>query len=111
MLHTAISNQIRNDYLKTNFPLDKVITDKKKFFEPLIAFVKDTIQESSKYCMICHKKTKYPGLKPPICKKIGCLSSHEKYGLGIDLEQEVKENPQVLDLLLCFAYSAATEKR
>jgi len=109
MLHTPIANQIRNEFLKTNFPLEKVITDKKKFFEPLTLFTKETIQDSSKYCMICHKKTKHPGIHPPICKKIGCMNAHEKYGLGVDLESEIKENPQVLDLLLCFAYSAAIE--
>ncbi len=37
------------------------------------------------------------------------MSSHEKFGLGLDLELEIKENALVLDLLLCFAYSAAVE--
>jgi len=55
------------------------------------------------------KKIKYPGLKPPICKKKGCLASHENFGLGIDVEQEILDNALVLDLLLNFAYSAAIE--
>jgi hypothetical protein len=109
LLYIAISHQVRDEFLKEHFPLEKVIEGKKKFFQPLHDFVKDTILDCYKYCLICHDKIKYPGLKPPICKKKGCMSSHEKFGLGLDLELEIKENALVLDLLLCFAYAAAVE--
>jgi hypothetical protein len=69
-------------------------------------------------CRICGNDLPYVGLKPSVCdnqlcifrfvkKSWICLSiSHEEFGLGVDLESELKKNPDIVDLMISMAYAA-----
>jgi len=52
-------------------------------------------------------------MKPGVCDKNLCVRSHEQYGLGADVASEIRDTPDVVDLLIsfCFAAGTADEKR
>src|SRR5690606_9544416 len=69
-------------------------------------------------CRICGNDLPYTGLKPSVCNNRLCVfrfvqnlvnpytNSHEEFGLGVDLESELKKNPDLVDLMISMAYAA-----
>lgn len=77
-------------------------------------------------CLICDRALDYAGLKPSVCARPVCimgqctttaatlerregdgdiddvLLGYEEFGLGFDLGKELKEKPEVVDLLISF---------
>jgi len=49
----------------------------------------------------------YIGLKPTVCEKNLCIFSHEQYGLGVDIESAIKQEPEIVDLMITMCYSAS----
>ncbi|PYH44554.1 putative ubiquitin conjugating enzyme [Aspergillus saccharolyticus JOP 1030-1] len=67
---------------------------------------------ASEFCLICYCKTeeKFRALSPYVCSKELCLFQYLEYGKGPKLEWQIVNQPEVIDLLVSFAYRRATEK-
>nr|XP_031859462.1 uncharacterized protein CI109_005108 [Kwoniella shandongensis]KAA5526534.1 hypothetical protein CI109_005108 [Kwoniella shandongensis] len=87
-------------------PLDKGLQNN----IPLCAFhwVLRRFMEAPKYCLNCGLQVAVPSLRPYVCNKDLCLYSFMSLGLGPSLEHIIKTHPGVVDILLSFAYSAAS---
>lgn len=62
------------------------------------------IDNCTKTCIICDGELPFQMIKPAVCGKSLCVHSHEQYGLGADVASEVRDSPDVVDLLLLFCY-------
>jgi ubiquitin-conjugating enzyme E2 Q len=65
----------------------------------------------TEYCMVCHVKLQndFETLKPYICSKALCMYQYLSLGLGVNIEQEVINNPFVVDLLISLFYAAESQ--
>lgn len=75
--------------------------------EHILSIAENTIKSSPSYCIICGGPMSYVGLKPTVCEKSLCIFSHEQYGLGVDIESAIKQEPEIVDLLITMCYSAS----
>lgn len=48
-------------------------------------------------------------IKPAVCEKDLCVHAHEQYGLGADVASEIRDFPDVVDLLISFCYAITGE--
>jgi hypothetical protein len=77
------------------------------------SFVRQRIATCADYCPICDKKLAFGGIKPVVCDNKGelfswvgefmckeCIWRYEELGLGINLENELKSQPYVVDVLV-----------
>lgn len=64
----------------------------------------------NQYCMVCHQKVKsaFEAVKPYVCEESLCLYQYLSLGFGQSIEHEIVNNPYVIDLLICFFYTAAS---
>jgi len=67
-----------------------------------------SIENAPEYCPICLSKHEFGGVKPIVCRSEACVWKYEEMGLGINVENEVNNNPHVVDILVSLAYSAAS---
>lgn len=72
----------------------------------LVLFIERRILEANRFCLICCKPMEFEGLKPAVCSRNLCTMAFEDLGIGFNLATEIRENPEVADLLITFAYSA-----
>jgi hypothetical protein len=88
-----------------------VATQSKNLFVKLSTFVKQRVATCADYCPICDVKHGFGGFKPVVCENKGntcvmfvtlleCMWRYEELGLGINIENELKTNPLVVDLLI-----------
>ncbi|RAL06694.1 putative ubiquitin conjugating enzyme [Aspergillus homomorphus CBS 101889] len=68
---------------------------------------------ASEFCLVCYCKTdaSFQALNPYVCSKMLCLFQYLECGKGPKLEWQILSQPEVVDLLVSFAYSRAREKR
>src|SRR5690606_36014946 len=74
----------------------------------ILEFVEQTIVTCTITCMICNSRLEYAGFKPVVCNDRLCLYKYEELGLGVDLSSEIRNNPEVTDLLISFAAAATS---
>ncbi|KAI5456386.1 hypothetical protein BGZ63DRAFT_429046 [Mariannaea sp. PMI_226] len=69
--------------------------------------------QCTKYCMVCHQRTNatFEAIKPYVCDDPLCLYQYLALGFGQSIENEIINNPYVVDLLVSFFYSAARADR
>merc|ERR1740117_2208983 len=60
---------------------------------------------------MCAAKLEHAGFKLSCCDKKLCLFKFNELGLGMSLLAEVKAQPEVVDLLISFAFAACTGQR
>lgn len=96
---------------KLGFILDYKI--KKKDFEDseyliikIYNFIKNTIQNLNKKCLICDKDTDYYNYKPDICKSILCYHGYNELNLCSSIREEILRDKRVSDLLISLFVSA-----
>jgi len=106
-LYWTVTNRIKNDFLKKHCPLSTFNDDKKNYMEAILSLTENVIKNSPSYCIICGDKMSIVGLKPNVCEKQICIFSHEQYGLGIDIESAIKQDPELVDLMLTLCYAAS----
>ena len=68
--------------------------------EKLIGFV----QKLNYNCIICYDPHPISMIKPTICNNPLCLFKSQELGIGISLEDEIKRDKEVVDLLMSFTY-------
>ncbi|KAI0137213.1 polymerase [Xylariales sp. AK1849] len=59
------------------------------------------------YCMVCHQKVEgdFEALKPYVCGDSLCLFQYMTMGFGPSIDQEIMNQPNVVDLLVSFCYA------
>ena len=60
--------------------------------------------------IMCAASLEHAGFKLSCCDKKLCLFKYNELGLGMSLLAEVKAQPEVVDLLISFAFAACTGK-
>jgi ubiquitin-conjugating enzyme E2 Q len=65
----------------------------------------------TEFCLVCHRKLQYQleAVKPYVCDNPLCLYQYMTFNFGPSLEHEILTQPYVVDLLVSFCYSTATE--
>jgi hypothetical protein len=76
-------------------------------FVGLIQFINYKFLNCTKNCVICDSLLGFSGMKLTVCDKELCIHSLDQYGLGLDLISEIKNHPEVVDLLITLTYSAS----
>eukprot|EP01094_Clydonella_sp_ATCC50884_P024780 TRINITY_DN6310_c0_g1_i1.p1 TRINITY_DN6310_c0_g1~~TRINITY_DN6310_c0_g1_i1.p1 ORF type:complete len:711 (+),score=128.11 TRINITY_DN6310_c0_g1_i1:147-2279(+) len=76
----------------------------------LAAYTAARFRTCTTYCVICDQLLEYEGVKPGICNNELCSHSYETYGLGLDVFGEVKNNYEVLQLLISASIAASKYK-
>ncbi|KAI5798015.1 hypothetical protein DFH27DRAFT_97404 [Peziza echinospora] len=78
---------------------------------PLVAmqFTLRHLVRCTEFCLVCHSKvhTEFEALKPYVCSNPLCLYQYMSLGFGPSIEYEILSQPLVVDLLICFCYTAA----
>ncbi|KAK8039910.1 hypothetical protein PG993_008321 [Apiospora rasikravindrae] len=76
---------------------------------PLIAaqFAMRYFVRCTDYCMVCHQQVEgnFETLKPYVCGNSLCLFQYMSMGLGPSVNQEIRNQPNVVDLLISFCYA------
>ncbi|KAK8106872.1 Ubiquitin-conjugating enzyme E2 [Apiospora kogelbergensis] len=76
---------------------------------PLIAaqFAMRYFIRCTDYCMVCHQQVEgnFEALKPYVCGDPLCLFQYMSMGLGPSVNQEIRNQPNVVDLLISFCYA------
>ncbi|KAI8819192.1 uncharacterized protein EV422DRAFT_535429 [Fimicolochytrium jonesii] len=75
----------------------------------VVRYVLRRLSLAAKYCLVCHKRTlsDFEPLKPYVCSADLCTHQFLQLGLGPSIELEVMHHPDVVDLLVSLAYTAA----
>jgi poly [ADP-ribose] polymerase 6/8 len=71
----------------------------------VLDYIKKRIQNCTQTCIICDGPLPFEMIKPAVCGKNLCVHSHEQYGLGADVASEIRDNPDVVDFLICLCYA------
>lgn len=106
-LYWTVTHRIRNDFLKKYTPLSSYVDPKKNYMEAILGLAENVIKNSPSYCIICGDKMTLVGLKPNVCEKQICIFSNEQYGLGIDIESAIKQDTELVDLMITLCYAAS----
>jgi Poly(ADP-ribose) polymerase catalytic domain len=77
------------------------------FLNRAMAEVVQRVLDCTHTCMICDRELPFAMVKPSICDNVLCIHSHEQYGLGADVATEIRESPEVVDLLISLCYAAS----
>eukprot|EP01063_Lacrimia_lanifica_P020150 TRINITY_DN2749_c0_g2_i1.p1 TRINITY_DN2749_c0_g2~~TRINITY_DN2749_c0_g2_i1.p1 ORF type:complete len:619 (+),score=232.45 TRINITY_DN2749_c0_g2_i1:34-1890(+) len=75
----------------------------------LVDLLKERIRTCTERCIVCDKPHPLPLLKPVACDDTLCNYQMANLGLGVNLENEILWNPQVVDMLICCAKAAASQ--
>eukprot|EP00824_Muranothrix_gubernata_P011060 TRINITY_DN2424_c1_g2_i1.p1 TRINITY_DN2424_c1_g2~~TRINITY_DN2424_c1_g2_i1.p1 ORF type:complete len:314 (+),score=53.72 TRINITY_DN2424_c1_g2_i1:504-1445(+) len=97
----------RGSVKKRKDPSD-LFADTGNFLVNICEFLNNGLRSLCTHCIICDKKLEYDGFKPTVCLEASCLRQMHEYGLGYDLQTELKRNAEVVDLLLCVTVAAAS---
>jgi hypothetical protein len=77
----------------------------------ILEHIERTIATCTTSCMICDGPLEYGGSKPVVCDKELCVYKYEELGLGADIAAEIRNAPEIVDLLISFAYASAYQSR
>ncbi|KAK8009215.1 hypothetical protein PG991_011766 [Apiospora marii] len=125
MAHSAESGQSNNrsvamskprkkdpdvDYMKLPaFIARDHFKSKQELSLPLVAaqFAMRYFVRCTDYCMVCHQQVEgnFEALKPYVCGNSLCLFQYMSMGLGPSVNQEIRNQPNVVDLLISFCYA------
>ncbi|KAJ5772170.1 hypothetical protein N7520_002699 [Penicillium odoratum] len=91
-------------YLDTGFE-----TTRTSFPLVAIQFTLRHFVRCTEFCLVCHCKTfdSFEALKPYVCSKGLCLFQYMNFGMGPNLEHDIRKQPNVVDLLVSLAYARA----
>lgn len=67
-----------------------------------VEFVRATLVDIAKRCLICNAVHPLELQKPTICANQLCSFQFTSFGLGVDVEREIVRSPEIVDLLICF---------
>ena len=97
-----ITNYLNNEFLKT--------TSKITILNAMKQTLK-IISTLSCKCMICHRQIEegFESLKPFVCDNPFCTFQYMELGLGPNIDDEIRNNPYVVDLLISLFYSNRTD--
>ncbi|OJJ98847.1 hypothetical protein ASPACDRAFT_61549 [Aspergillus aculeatus ATCC 16872] len=88
--------------------------DEKRLSLPRIAmqYALRRFTRASEFCLVCYCKTaaSFQALNPYVCSKRLCLFQYLECGKGPKLEWQIVHHPEVVDLLVSFAYRRAMAK-
>ncbi|KAK8078443.1 hypothetical protein PG996_004613 [Apiospora saccharicola] len=97
--HMKLPAFIARDHFKSNQELSL----------PLVAaqFAMRYFVRCTDYCMVCHQQVEgnFEALKPYVCGNSLCLFQYMSMGLGPSVNQEIRNQPNVVDLLISFCYA------
>jgi ubiquitin-conjugating enzyme E2 Q len=67
----------------------------------------------TEFCLVCHcpLHTTAEAIKPYVCENPLCLYQYMSLGFGPGIEHEILTQPNVVDLLISFAWAAAKPRR
>lgn len=77
----------------------------------MLKFLFERLQTVNQSCLVCDEPLEYEGLRPDVCSKPLCVMSQETFGDLGSLAQEVREAPEVVDLLISFFMAAINANR
>mmetsp|Transcript_19178 Transcript_19178/g.37927 ORF Transcript_19178/g.37927 Transcript_19178/m.37927 type:complete len:535 (+) Transcript_19178:34-1638(+) len=86
-------------------------TKSSNYLTSLLEFVTDTTLTCTGHCILCWEKLPFAGYKPVVCDKAICIFKSSELGIGSDLLSEVKAAPEVVDLIISFAFAALAEDK
>lgn len=75
----------------------------------LVKVLEVRLKTINERCLLCHRDLEWIGMKPSICKRKLCQLGNEGFGLAFDLAQELRDAPEVVDLLITMAYCATID--
>lgn len=115
-LYWTVQEKLRNQFFKRYWPFQtyynevqsKSSNNDKNYMISVIETVIDIIKKSPQFCLICERVLPYQGLKPTVCDSPLCVFSHEEYGLGVNLENSIKNDPDLVDLAITMTHAATT---
>mmetsp|Transcript_5967 Transcript_5967/g.22649 ORF Transcript_5967/g.22649 Transcript_5967/m.22649 type:complete len:654 (-) Transcript_5967:46-2007(-) len=79
---------------------------KRNPFIGLLNHVEHVIKNCSKFCSVCGEKMEFEGVKPTVCENKLCIFSSENFALGVDVESQILNEPELSDLHISFAATA-----
>ncbi|GKU09030.1 unnamed protein product [Fusarium langsethiae] len=67
----------------------------------------------AKYCLVCNQRIEggFEAIKPFVCENSLCLFQYLSLGFCQSIEHEIINNPNVVDLLISFFYTAVTNSQ
>ena len=121
----AISGQLNSHIVATSAPMEQSpdfdymklpafiardhLKGRQELSLPLVAaqFAMRYFVRCTDYCMVCHQQVEgnFEALKPYVCGNSLCLFQYMSMGLGPSVNQEIRNQPNVVDLLISFCYS------
>lgn len=91
------------------------LTQSNELSFPLLAmqFALRHMVRCTEFCLVCHCKVEadFEALKPYVCSKPLCLYQYMSLGFGPSIEHEIMSQPHVVDLLVSFCYSSASNRK
>lgn len=98
----------RKKAVKPEGPFEEMLT---RYNAPLrvLKCLENFVKTINERCLICHRDLEFIGMKPSICKRKLCQMGNEGFGLAFDLAQELRDAPEVADLLITMAYCATID--
>lgn len=94
---------------------DHLADVRKEYSFPLLAmqFALRHLVRCTEFCLVCHCKVEadFEALKPYVCSKPLCLYQYMSLGFGPSIEHEIVTQPHVVDLLVSFCYTSASNQR
>ncbi|ATY60858.1 ubiquitin-conjugating enzyme E2 Q2 [Cordyceps militaris] len=92
---------------------DGALDSAESFSLPLVAmqFALHRLANCTRYCMVCNSCLDQgsSAVKPYVCSKSLCLFQYLSLGLGSSIEHEIITSPYVVDMLICFFYTALSQ--
>ncbi|GAB5370456.1 hypothetical protein AAMO2058_001494600 [Amorphochlora amoebiformis] len=73
----------------------------------LVFFMSNVMRDINSKCLVCSTPLKFVGRKPGVCDSKLCQFGQDNLSLAFSLGSELKAYPDVCDLLICMAYTAA----
>eukprot|EP01006_Ploeotia_vitrea_P019315 TRINITY_DN51495_c0_g1_i1.p1 TRINITY_DN51495_c0_g1~~TRINITY_DN51495_c0_g1_i1.p1 ORF type:complete len:595 (+),score=64.37 TRINITY_DN51495_c0_g1_i1:41-1786(+) len=73
----------------------------------IIGFLWDKILHCTETCLVCGVGHPLPLLKPVVCGQKLCNYQAIELKLGVNLENEITQYPEIVDFFICAAYSGA----
>jgi hypothetical protein len=95
--------------LGTKFPALEAFLFKYNALLRLVKVLEARLKSINERCLLCHRDLEWIGMKPSICKRRLCQLGNEGFGLAFDLAQELRDAPEVVDLLITMAYCATID--
>ena len=66
----------------------------------VVRFVRRQFLVAHRYCPVCHEPVELDGIKPCVCDRPMCIYQYETLGLGANVGDLLRKEPEVVDLLM-----------